>query len=265
MNNEEAQKVFKRAKDDAIRFYDEEKQLSPEERGQLYVFFEQQFRRMMLLSSVGFAAGVAIPFIVRKKGKLMTPGLPIFGGIIGSSLMPALFNQTVFDRQLNDVQANYGTESAIYKTIKVVPDPVTKSYFWSSYFKRSSEDPTLRIRDPRMIDDANAPLVVHKPVTTDTETGSTIAADVPRYGRPDYPDSSKFETAVSSWDKVRTQTNTTTSTESDINNDVFQTPIENASEDPFEIPDTKRNIGDSYGEDGSKPQSAWDTVRKSNH
>lgn len=264
MDNDEAKKVFKRAKDDAIKFYDEEHLLSPEERGQLYVFFEQQFRRMMLLSSVGFAAGVAVPFFLRKKGSMVNPGLPIFGGIIGSSLMPALFNQTVFERQLSDVEGNYGTESAIYKTIKVVPDPVTKSFFWSSYFKRSSEDPTLRIRDPRLIDDANAPLVVHKPMTSDPQTGETITADVPSYGKPD--NSGRFETAVSSWEKLRTQGNTTstdTTAKPSTSYDVFQTEQEDTIDDPFSEP--KRTLGDSYDEDASQGQrGGWDAVRRAN-
>lgn len=258
MNDEEAKRVFKRARDEATRFYDEECQLSPEDRGQLYVFFEQQFRRMMLLSSVGFAAGVAIPFFVRKKGKLMTPGLPIFGGIIGSSLLPALFNQTVFDRQLANVEANYGTESTIYKTIKVTPDPITKSYFWSSYFKRSKEDPTLRIRDPRLVDDANAPLVVHKPVTRDPVSGSTVAAEIPRYGRPE---EGKFETAVSSWEKVRA--NAGRAPQLPPVDDVYQqTPAED--DDPFEE-SKPASIGDSYASDTSVPQkSGWDAVRRGN-
>lgn len=247
MADPESKKVFNHAREQAIAFYDAEHTLQPEDRRQLHVVFEQQFRRMMLLSSVGFAAGVGLPFLLRKKGKLMGPGLPIFGGIIGSSFLPALFNQTIFDRQVATVEANYGTESQIYKTLQVTPFPVTKSFFWSNYFKTSAEDPSIRITDPRLVEDMNTPLVQRKPV-------------------------SEQITGNSSWDDVRRQ-------EAAImaeGQQQQQQPRSELEDDPFEFKPEEPvgNIGDSYDQDGpgvsvgagtgsgTTSVSAWDRVRK---
>ncbi|GMM28645.1 hypothetical protein DAMA08_013610 [Martiniozyma asiatica (nom. inval.)] len=250
--NKEA--MFDQAKEAAIKFYDQEHLLDQEERKQLYVFFEQQWRRMLLLSSVGCAAGVALPFLIYKvKGmkKMMSPLYPVAGGFIGSSFAPSLFTDSVYQNQLKSVIDRHGTESQIYKTIEATPDPIIKSFFWANYFKRSAENEGLRLKDPREITDMNTPMLINKPKGTE---------GVPEFGKP--ANMGDQQSAVSAWDQVRKGN---VSYEAGPVSQAVGERIE--ADDPFDLEPRRdekaKTIGDSYEID-EEATSSWDNVRKSN-
>lgn len=140
---------YQEAKKRAIAFYDNEHNLTPTQRKDLYIFYEELFRRTLLVCSFGFATGVTLPFVLRKKGTLLNPLIPMAAGFVGLTVTPAIASTPLYNKGLKSLHQKYGEGSAVDKVIQVTPEPFAKSWFWSSYFKRSSEDPNMRIRDPR--------------------------------------------------------------------------------------------------------------------
>lgn len=186
-------------RESAIAFYDCEKGLTSEDRKQLYVFFEQQCRRMLLGFSTGVAIGAAAPFIIRKKGSLVHPGFPVFGAVLGGTIVPGFVNHKIYNMQVEDFKRKFGDHSPICETIKNTPDPINKAVFWSNYFKKSSSDPNFRMKDPRLVQGT-------KFFSIDD------VQRVPPYGKPGYYKSDEIpmtlnEQYLSGWDKVRAQRN----------------------------------------------------------
>lgn len=224
-----------RVKEIAIKFYDEEHNLNSKDREQLYVFFEQQCRRMLLGFSFGVAIGVAAPFIVRKKGTLVHPGLPVLGAVLGGSIVPGLVNHSIYRMQVEQFKNKFGENSPICQTIAKTPDPITKSVFWSAYFKKSSADPNFRLKDPRT--------VVNSTKYFSLEDNPKI----PPYGKPGYyksdsptPPQTLNEQYLSGWDKVRMQkqeshatTASTSNIQSSIQHEGFQQ--ETSEDDVFDL------------------------------
>lgn len=196
----ESEQDVEKVREQAIAFYDQEHNLTSEERKQLYVFFEQQCRRMLLGFSVGVALGTAAPFIVRKRGTLVHPALPVVGAVLGGTIVPGLVNHSIYTMQVEQFNRKFGENSAICRTIAKTPDPLSKSVFWSNYFQKSSSDPNFRMKDPRT-------------VTNSTKFFSIEdAPKIPPYGKPGYYKSDEGdrpptmnEQYLSGWDKVRLQ------------------------------------------------------------
>lgn len=249
----EGEKDVEKVKQQAIAFYDQEHDLNQKDRQQLYIFFEQQCRRMLLGFSVGVAIGAAAPFIVRKKGSLVHPAFPVIGAVLGGTIVPGLVNNTIFTLQIDQFRRKFGEESSICKTIAKTPDPISKSVFWSAYFKKSSEDPNFRMKDPRTVVNSNKFFSL--------EDNPTI----PPYGRPGYYKSNESDSPptlneqyLTGWDKVRSQkvSNTQPTTSNSQYNFNSQDNIQSQSTpqpdgDIFEISNsssyqTQKSIGDSY-------------------
>lgn len=252
----EGETNVEKVREQAIAFYDQEHNLSSEDRKQLYVFFEQQCRRMLLGFSVGVAIGTAVPFFVRKKGSLVHPAFPIIGAVLGGSIVPGLVNNSIYKLQVEQFNEKFGENSPICQTIAKTPDPISKSVFWSNYFKKSSDDPNFRMKDPRT--------VVNSVKFFSLEDNPKI----PPYGKPGYykndqaePPATLNEQYLSHWDKIRSQ-NSTKRPDTDpnrqqydsaqfsqstqpinINDDIFETSTSNSTYLP---PTPSRSIGDSY-------------------
>lgn len=239
----------------AIAFYDQEHNLNSEERKQLYVFFEQQCRRMLLGFSVGVAIGTAVPFFVRKKGSLVHPAFPIIGAVLGGSIVPGVVNKSIYELQVEQFKKKFGENSSICQTIAKTPDPITKSVFWSNYFKKSSSDPNFRMKDPRT--------VVNSVKFFSLEDNPKI----PPYGKPGYyksdqidPPATLNEQYLSRWDKIRSENsmkkpNTDSSHQQYESSQLTQSPQSiSTSDDIFEtstlnstsLSSIPRSIGDSY-------------------
>lgn len=189
-----------KVKEQAIAFYDQEHNLSSEDRQQLYVFFEQQCRRMLLGFSVGVALGTAAPFIVRKRGALVHPALPIVGAVLGGTIVPGLVNHSIYTMQVDQFNRKYGENSPICRTIAKTPDPMSKSVFWSNYFRKSSSDPNFRMKDPRTV------------VNSTKFFSMEETPKLPPYGKPGYYKSDESSTPptmneqyLTGWDKIRMQ------------------------------------------------------------
>lgn len=218
-----------RVKEIAIKFYDQEHNLTSKDREQLYIFFEQQCRRMLLGFSFGVAIGVAAPFIVRKKGTLVHPGLPVLGAVLGGSIVPGLVNHSIYKMQVEQFKSKFGETSPICQTIAKTPDPITKSVFWSAYFKKSSADPNFRLKDPRT--------VVNSTKYFSLEDNPKI----PPYGKPGYyksdsstPPQTLNEQYLSGWDKVRMQKPESSTTAAMISNIPNSTQAEGFKQETFE-------------------------------
>lgn len=181
--------AFQEAKKRAIAFYDNEHNLGYHERMDLYVFYEELWRRTLLFASMGFATGVTLPFILKKKNKLLNPLFPIVGGFFGLSTVPALMAPLLYNKSMKKIHKKYTQDSKVNKVLEVTPDPFTKSWFWSNYFKQSASDPTKRIRDPR---NPNAML----PETHRPKNGIQGFGEYNR-STPENPE------LTSAWDKIR--------------------------------------------------------------
>lgn len=195
--NQDIEKV----RETAIAFYDQEHNLNSEERKQLYVFFEQQCRRMLLGFSFGVALGAATPFIVRKKGSLVHPAFPIIGAVMGGTIVPGLVNNSIYTLQIQQFNNKFGSESPICQTIKVTPDPITKSVYWSNYFKQSSSNPNFRMKDPRTIVNSSKFFSIE-------DNPAVLPYGKPGYYKSDDPNGAQTmsEHYLSGWDKVRYNT-----------------------------------------------------------
>jgi hypothetical protein len=225
----------------AIAFYDQEHGLSSEDRKQLYVFFEQQCRRMLLGFSFGVALGAAAPFVVRKKGSLVHPAFPVIGAVLGGTIVPGLINNSIYTLQIQQFNQKFGENSPICKTIKVTPDPLTKCVFWSAYFKKSSGDPNFRMKDPRT--------VVNSTKFFSVEENTKI----PPYGKPGYYKSddpngplTMNERYLSGWDKVRMQKTEQQQEQQQVQQQqqIQSEPVQEQENDIFK--EAPRTIGDSY-------------------
>lgn len=256
-----------RMRDIAIKFYEHEKNLTSDDRKQLYVFFEQQCRRMLLGFSAGVAIGAAAPFIIRKKGSLVHPFFPVFGAVLGGTVVPGLVNHKIYSMQVEEFKAKFGAHSPICETITNTPDPINKAVFWSNYFKKSSSDPNFRMKDPRTVNGTQFFSIEDAP-------------KVPPYGRPGYYKSDELpqtlnEQYLSGWDKIRAQQyskskNFTTSTsEEQINGAQLQSQAvpTNVEDDPFDQHGEDKRRAFSISVDDhliSAPGangSSWDRVR----
>lgn len=247
-------KDVEKVREQAIAFYEQEHNLDADERKQLYVFYEQQTRRMLLGFSCGVALGTALPFIVKKKGALVHPAIPVLGAVVGGSIVPGLVNHQIYNMQVQQYRQKFGENSPICLTISKTPDPITKSVFWSNYFKTSSQNPNFRMRDPTTV--------------TDSHKFFSIAdvPKVPPYGKPGYyknderdgPPQTFNQQYRSSWDKVRNQSFTsgsgssTTSPPVDHTYSMLDTPQSQSqsqlNSDPLSdgFEESASTIGDSY-------------------
>lgn len=251
---------IEKIREKAIAFYDEEHTLKPDERRQLYVFYEQQCRRMLLGFSVGVALGTACPFIVKKKGTLVHPALPIIGAVVGGTVVPGLVNHSIYTLQVDQFRRKYGDMSPICRTIEKTPDPISKAVYWSNYFKKSSENPNFRMKDPRTVVDSTKFFSIED------------NPKIPPYGKPGYYKSDQSaspptlnEQYLSEWDKVRMQnaasasgTGQAAQTAPLASDPYMTTPHDADPQDPFAVSDPPRTIGDSYasGDRSSSSSSA---------
>ncbi len=183
--------AFQEAKKRAILFYDNEHDLNYQERMDLYVFYEELWRRTLLLASIGFATGVTLPVVLKKKNKLLNPLFPIVGGFLGLSTVPAFTAPLLYKTGMKKVHKKYSEGSNVDKVLQVTPDPFAKSWFWSNYFKQSASDPSKRIRDPR-----NPNAVI--PEAQRPKNGIQGFGDDDRLA----PQNSEL---TSAWDKIRTR------------------------------------------------------------
>lgn len=154
---------FEEAKRRAIELYDVEHTLEQDERVKVAEFFESNFRASVFTSGFGFLGGISLPFIFKKKGKIVNPIAPIFCGFILSSFLTSAVSSFFYNSSLSSAKDKYGETSKIFQVITKAPDPVLQSFFWAAYFRKSSENPELRMRNPREITDMNQPLVFNKP------------------------------------------------------------------------------------------------------
>lgn len=248
-----------KVREQAIAFYDQEHNLSSEDRQQLYVFFEQQCRRMLLGFSVGVALGTAAPFIVRRRGALVHPALPIVGAVLGGTIVPGLVNHSIYTMQVDQFNRKYGENSAICRTIAKTPDPMSKSVFWSNYFRKSSSDPNFRMKDPRTV------------VNSTKFFSMEDTPKLPPYGKPGYYKSDESGTPttlneqyLSGWDKVRLQKARHADPQTQHSSPLAAVPDQS---DQHDEPDfglssatlsSPRSIGDSYDSNESGSQHGGD-------
>ena len=245
---------IEKVKNKAIAFYEKEHELNKEDRLQLYVFFEQQTRRMLLGFAIGVTIGSMTPFLVRRKGQLINPALPILGAILGGSIIPGLINQQIYKLQVRQFKEKFGDNSKICEMIEYTPDPISKSIFWSNYFKKSANDIRYRMKDPREVEGSNKFFQIE-----DSGSGSG-SGSIPPYGRPEFYTNEESEdndsdSNGSSWDNIRkgkvisnTNFNTTSSTFTDTD-----------SISPREDRDKDSN------RDSNRRETAWERIRRENN
>ena len=244
---------IEKVKNKAIAFYEKEHELNKEDRLQLYVFFEQQTRRMLLGFAIGVTIGSMTPFLVRRKGQLINPALPILGAILGGSIIPGLINQQIYKLQVNQFKEKFGDNSKICQMIEYTPDPISKSIFWSNYFKKSANDIRYRMKDPREVEGSNKFFQIE-------ESSGGGSGSVPPYGRPEFytneeSEDNDSESNGSSWDNIRkgkvisnTNFNTTSTTFTDTD-----------SISPREDRDKDSN------RDSNRRETAWERIRRENN
>lgn len=141
-------KLFSTDKKDAIKFYNEEHDLTPEQREELHKFFEGTYKTTLVAKSfMGIAAGLTMVWLARRKRRI-SPLYAMFGGIGLSAFVFSYMTPTIYQNKINDLERKFGTDSKEYKVIQVTPNGAEYSYYWSEYFNNSILDKTVRLQDP---------------------------------------------------------------------------------------------------------------------
>lgn len=141
-------KLFSTDKKDAIKFYKEEHNLSPDERMKLHHFFEGTYKTTTVAKSfVGIAAGLTVVWMARRKRKIN----PVYGMAFGLGISAFVFSYmtpTIYQNKLQELEKRVGSDSKVLKVVNVTPEPAEYSYYWSEYFEKSILDKTIRLKDP---------------------------------------------------------------------------------------------------------------------
>lgn len=141
-------KLFSTDKKDAVAFYNEEHDLSANERLELHKFFEGTYKTTTVAKSfVGIAAGLGMVWLVRRKRKL-NPLYAMAGGIGLSAFVFSYMTPSIYRTKLQELERRVGKDSKIYKVVEVTPEGAEYSYYWSQYFNNSILDQTVRLKDP---------------------------------------------------------------------------------------------------------------------
>ncbi|GME89525.1 hypothetical protein B5S31_g1353 [[Candida] boidinii] len=271
---------FEEAKRKAIELYDVEHTLEQDERVKVAEFFESNFRASVFTSGFGFLGGISLPFIFKKKGKIINPIAPIFCGFILSSFLTSTVSSFFFNSSLSSAKDKYGETSKIFQVITKSPDPVLQSFFWAAYYRKSSENPELRMRNPRDITDMNQPLVFNRP--------KQIKNGVPGFDETNQSNNNSITNSpqvIDAWDRVRKEQdplhvqerkdykyyNEQLEQQKDKQqNSQYDSPFEDeqqqkqqeqgdSSYSPFDV-----NLGNSNSDQLNQPinGSAWDRIRQ---
>jgi hypothetical protein len=143
-------KLFSTDKKDAIAFYKEEHDLTPDERMKLHSFFEGTYKTTTVAKSfMGISAGLTMVWLARRKRKI-SPLLAMIGGIGLSAFVFSYMTPTIYESKLKELEQKVGKDSKIFKVVQVTPEPAEYSYYWSEYFEKSIIDKTIRLKDPSL-------------------------------------------------------------------------------------------------------------------
>ncbi|KAG0686566.1 hypothetical protein C6P40_003788 [Pichia californica] len=141
-------KLFSTDKKDAIAFYNEEHDLTPEQRSELHRFFEGTYKTTLVAKSfIGIAAGLTMVWLARRKRKI-SPLYAMVGGIGVSAFVFSYMTPTIYQNKIQDLERRFGKDSKEYKVVQVTPEGAEYSYYWSQYFSNSILDKTIRLKDP---------------------------------------------------------------------------------------------------------------------
>lgn len=140
--------LFSSDKKDAVAFYAEEHDLTPDERMKLHTFFEGMYKTTTIAKSfMGISAGLTMVWLARRKRKI-SPLLAMLGGVGLSAFVFSFMTPAIYQNKLDDLKSKHGMNSKLYKVIEVTPQPAEYSYYWSQYFEASITDKSARLKNP---------------------------------------------------------------------------------------------------------------------
>lgn len=141
-------KLFGKDKQEAVAFYNEEHDLTPDQRQELSQFFEGTYKTTTVAKSfMGIAAGLTMVWLARRKRRI-SPLYAMLGGIGLSAFVFSYMTPTIYENKVNELEKRFGNNSKILKVVKVTPQGAEYSYFWQEYFNNSILDDTIRLKDP---------------------------------------------------------------------------------------------------------------------
>ena len=141
-------RLFSTDKKDAVAFYNEEHDLTADQRQELHQFFEGTYKTTTVAKSfVGIAAGLTMVWLARRKRKI-SPVYAMAGGIGLSAFVFSYMTPTIYQSKLQELERRVGKDSKVYKVVEVTPEGAEYSYYWSEYFNSSILDQTVRLKDP---------------------------------------------------------------------------------------------------------------------
>jgi hypothetical protein len=177
-------KRIRKEKHQAIAFYRKEHVLQSNERKQLSEFFNKQsdLTRYSFESCSIVCIGVAL---VLKRMRFIDFRYLIWGPYIGT-LLNKLVEKQLYNQSLEKFKKSVGETSNAFRTLKVTPDPMGKGGFWSYYFKDSSENPNIRMRDPRSITDSPNSILTNY-IQIEGKFGKIQEKELEECNRSEYP------------------------------------------------------------------------------
>lgn len=145
-------KLFAQEGTEAVKFYNEEHNLTDPERLELHDFFDATYKTTLTAKSIfGLAAGFTMAYIAKKKVRVR-PMYPLMGGIIISAVAYQYMTPAIFDNKLLALEKKVGKDSPVYRVVKVTPEAAEYSYYWSQYFETSIAQPEVRLKNPNNSD-----------------------------------------------------------------------------------------------------------------
>jgi hypothetical protein len=152
-------RTTRKEKNQAIAFYEREHILQSNERKQLSEFFNGQSDVEIYSYVSCMAVCTGVPFALELM-KFTDSSYPIFGTLTGTISFKLITNQ-LYSQSLEKFKKSVGETSNVFRTVQVTPDFKGKK-FWSNYFKDSSENPNIRMRDPRSITDLSNYILIEE-------------------------------------------------------------------------------------------------------
>lgn len=251
------QKLTPQQFDASIRFYEADKKLNPEDRGEVASDLQSI---MYKTAFIGYGSAMGNFFLPTIINRFQNPSLPstptnkirplihkpFLSFLIGLTAL-LVTNQQVakyqFSKKIDSLEAESSKRNQL-ETWKAMDYHQASLFFL--YYRKTAENPSFAVKDPRTFTEQSLHEVRYDPPSKDRHFTRALGI-----GRDD--DSEK--NAMSHWDQIRIANGFTPS-------QVSSTPENGQESSPSGVPTDQANDNTNYEQEQAKPATAWDAIRQ---
>lgn len=242
--------------DASIRFYEADKKLNPEDRGEVANDLQSIMYKTAFIGYGSAMGNFFVPTIINRFQHPSVPSTPtkirpfvhkpFLSFLIGLTAL-LITNQQVAKYQFSKKIESLESESSKKNQLEAWKsmDYHQASLFFL-YYRKTAENPRFVVKDPRTFTEQSLHEVRYDPPSKDRHFTKALGI-----GRED--DSEKHE--MSHWDQIRTANGFAPSQTS-------SSSPENNQELPSDLSTDQVGINANYEEEQAKPVTAWDAIRQ---